>query len=67
MATVNLPVDDGSLLALVGVATDERPDCDEQAPILGPVSDFLADWSKIGEPSFAAFRIVGRQWEPLDP
>jgi thioredoxin reductase (NADPH) len=29
-----------------------------------PLSDFLADWSKTGEPSFAAFRIVGRQWEP---
>ena len=28
------------------------------------VSDFLADWSKTREPSFAAFRIVGRQWEP---
>jgi thioredoxin reductase (NADPH) len=28
------------------------------------LSDFLADWSKTGEPSFAAFRIVGRQWEP---
>lgn len=41
MATVNLPVDDGSILTLVGVATDERPDHDEQAPILGPVSDFL--------------------------
>jgi thioredoxin reductase (NADPH) len=29
-----------------------------------PLSDFLADWSKTGEPSFAAIRIVGRQWEP---
>ena len=29
-----------------------------------PLSDFLAAWSKTGEPSFAAFRIVGRQWEP---
>jgi thioredoxin reductase (NADPH) len=28
------------------------------------VSDFLAAWSKTGEPSFAAIRIVGRQWEP---
>jgi thioredoxin reductase (NADPH) len=28
-----------------------------------PLSDFLADWSKTGEPSFAAIRIVGRQWE----
>jgi thioredoxin reductase (NADPH) len=26
-----------------------------------PLSDFLADWSKTGEPSFAAIRIVGRQ------
>jgi thioredoxin reductase (NADPH) len=29
-----------------------------------PLSDFLADWSKTREPSFAAIRIVGRQWEP---
>ncbi|HYA51523.1 MAG TPA: FAD-dependent oxidoreductase [Streptosporangiaceae bacterium] len=29
-----------------------------------PVSDFLAGWSKTQEPSFAAFRIVGAQWEP---
>jgi thioredoxin reductase (NADPH) len=29
-----------------------------------PLSDFLADWSKTGEPSFSAIRIVGRQWEP---
>jgi hypothetical protein len=29
-----------------------------------PLSDFLAEWSKTGEPSFAAIRIVGRQWEP---
>jgi thioredoxin reductase (NADPH) len=28
------------------------------------VSDFLADWSKTREPSFAAIRIVGRQWAP---
>jgi thioredoxin reductase (NADPH) len=28
-----------------------------------PVSDFLADWSKTQEPSFAAIQIVGRQWE----
>jgi hypothetical protein len=41
MAIVNLPVDDGSILTLVGVATDERPDDGEHAPILGPVSDFL--------------------------
>ena len=29
-----------------------------------PVSDFLADWSRTQPPSFVAFRIVGRQWEP---
>jgi thioredoxin reductase (NADPH) len=29
-----------------------------------PVSDFLADWSKNQPPSFVAFRVVGRQWEP---
>ena len=29
-----------------------------------PLSDFLANWSKTAEPSFAAIRIVGRQWEP---
>jgi hypothetical protein len=29
-----------------------------------PLSDFLAAWSKTREPSFAAIRIVGRQWEP---
>jgi thioredoxin reductase (NADPH) len=29
-----------------------------------PVSDFLADWSKTQPPSFVAFRIVGRQWDP---
>ena len=29
-----------------------------------PVSDFLADWSRTRPPSFVAFRIVGRQWEP---
>jgi thioredoxin reductase (NADPH) len=28
------------------------------------ISDFLAAWSKTREPSFAAIRIVGRQWEP---
>ena len=28
-----------------------------------PLSDFLAAWSKTREPSFAAIRIVGRQWE----
>jgi thioredoxin reductase (NADPH) len=28
------------------------------------VSDFLADWSRTQPPSFVAFRIVGRQWEP---
>ena len=28
------------------------------------ISNFLADWSKTAEPSFAAFRVVGRQWEP---
>ena len=28
------------------------------------LSDFLAAWSKTREPSFAAIRIVGRQWEP---
>jgi thioredoxin reductase (NADPH) len=28
------------------------------------LSNFLADWSKTAEPSFAAFRVVGRQWEP---
>jgi thioredoxin reductase (NADPH) len=28
------------------------------------LSDFLAAWSKTTEPSFAAIRIVGRQWEP---
>jgi len=28
------------------------------------LSDFLAAWSKSGEPSFAAIRIIGRQWEP---
>ena len=28
------------------------------------LSDFLAAWSKTGEPSFAAIRIIGRQWEP---
>src|SRR5262245_9797757 len=29
-----------------------------------PVSDFLADWSKTREPSFAAIRIVGRRGRP---
>ena len=29
-----------------------------------PVHDFLADWSRTQPPSFVAFRIVGRQWEP---
>jgi len=29
-----------------------------------PVSDFLADWSRTQPPSFVAFRIVGRHWEP---
>ena len=29
-----------------------------------PVTDFLADWSRTQRPSFVAFRIVGRQWEP---
>jgi thioredoxin reductase (NADPH) len=28
------------------------------------LSNFLADWSKTAEPSFAAIRVVGRQWEP---
>ena len=28
------------------------------------LSDFLAAWSKTGEPSSAAIRIIGRQWEP---
>src|SRR4029077_10389942 len=28
------------------------------------LSDFLAAWSKTREPSFAAIRIIGRQWEP---
>ena len=28
------------------------------------LGDFLAAWSKTGEPSFAAIRIIGRQWEP---
>jgi thioredoxin reductase (NADPH) len=28
------------------------------------LSNFLADWSKTAEPSFASIRVVGRQWEP---
>ncbi len=29
-----------------------------------PLSNCLADWSKTAEPSFAAIRVIGRQWEP---
>jgi thioredoxin reductase (NADPH) len=29
-----------------------------------PVHDFLANWSRTQPPSFVAFRIVGRQWQP---
>jgi hypothetical protein len=63
MDTVSLPVDDGSALVLVGTTMEpERPDGQGEAPILGPVADFvqqlLVDGALIGVTGNASYDLL---------